>query len=117
MTSKPTIQIPSRVSKMPETAMKSLVGRKMTKEIKFMGESIRIKKLSVSQVLDIQIQAKNIEKDEAEGFNVLKTVIRASVEDAKELSDEDFNDFPLDELSKLSTAIMQYSGIGSDVGK
>jgi hypothetical protein len=97
--------------------IKALVGRKMTKSVKFMGEDVKISKLSVLEVMEIQDRAKAIEKDETEGFNILKTVIRASVENAKDLSDQDFDNFPLDELSKLSNEIMKFSGIGQDQGK
>jgi hypothetical protein len=97
--------------------IKSLVGRKMTKNVKFMGEDVKISKLSVSEVMEIQERAKVLEKDEAEGFNILKTVIRASVEGANDLSDQDFDNFPLDELSKLSNSIMEFSGIGQNQGK
>ena len=112
------MQIPkiSKVNNMSE-GIKGLVGRKMTKTVKFMGEDVKISKLSVAEVLEIQERAKALEKDEAEGFNILKTVIRASVENAKDLSDQDFNNFPLDELSKLSSEIMKFSGIGQDQGK
>jgi len=97
--------------------IKGLVGRKMTKNVKFMGEDVKISKLSVSEVMEIQERAKALEKDGAEGFNILKTVIRASVEGAKDLTDQDFDNFPLDELSKLSNEIMRFSGIGQDQGK
>jgi hypothetical protein len=97
--------------------IKGLVGKKMTKPVKFMGEDVKISKLSVSEVLEIQERAKQVDKDDSEGFNILKTVIRSSVEGAKDLSDQDFNDFPLDELSKLSSEIMKFSGIGQDQGK
>jgi hypothetical protein len=97
--------------------IRGLIGRKMTKTVKFMGEDVKISKLSVSEVMEIQQRAKQVDKNEEEGFNVLKTVIRSSVENAKDLSDEDFNDFPLDELSKLSNEIMKFSGIGTDQGK
>lgn len=108
----------SKVNNMAtESGIKGLIGRKMTKSVKFMAEDVKISKLSVSEVIEIQERAKSIEKDEAEGFNVLKTVIRASVEGAKDLSDEDFSNFPLDELSKLSNEIMKFSGIGQDQGK
>jgi len=97
--------------------IKGLVGRKMTKNVKFMGEDVKISKLSVSEVMEIQERAKALEKDESEGFNILKTVIRASVDGAKDLTDQDFDNFPLDELSKLSNEIMRFSGIGQDQGK
>lgn len=111
----PRIQI-NKGNKMSE-GIKALVGRKMSKDVKFMGENVKISKLSVAEVLEIQERAKNLDSNDQEGFNVLKTVIRASVEGGKELSDEDFDNFPLDELSKLSGEIMKFSGIGQDQGK
>lgn len=116
MTSKLNIPKISKVNNMSE-GIKGLVGRKMTKNVKFMGEDVKISKLSVSEVMEIQERAKALEKDESEGFNILKTVIRASVDGAKDLTDQDFDNFPLDELSKLSNEIMRFSGIGQDQGK
>ena len=117
MTSKLNIPKISGVNNVAHEGIKGLVGRKMTKSVKFMGEDVKITKLTVAEVLEIQEKAKAIEKDETEGFNVLKTVIKAAVEGATELTDEDFNGFPLDELSKLSSEIMKYSGIGQEAGK
>lgn len=94
--------------------IKGLVGRKMDKTVKFMGQDTKIFKLSVAEVMDIQARAKELENDEAAGFGVLKTVVMAGVEGGKELTDEDFQAFPMDELSKLSTEIMKFSGIGTE---
>jgi len=99
------------------SGIKGLVGQKMTKKVKFMNNELVIQKLTVAEVLTIQEKAKSAEKDENEGFNVLKTVIRCAVEGADDLTDEDFNTFPLEELSRLSTEIMKFSGIGGDQGK
>lgn len=99
------------------TGIKGLVGQKMTKTVKFMNKDVTISKLTVSEVVEIQERAKAIEANEAEGFNVLKVVIRSAVEGGKDLTDEDFDAFPLDELSKLSNEVMKYSGIGADAGK
>lgn len=100
------------------SGFKSLVGRKMTKSVKFMGEDVKISKLSVSEVLGIQESAKDLGDDENAGFDLLKKVIRLSVEGASDLSDQDFDTFPMDELSKLSNEIMRFSGIASgDSGK
>ena len=98
-------------------SFKGLVGKKMTKTVKFMGEDVKISKLSVAEVLDIQTKAKTADDSETEGFAVLKTVLRAAVEGAQDIADQDFNSFPMDELSKLSTEIMKFSGIGQEAGK
>lgn len=98
--------------------IKDLIGKKMTKEVAFMGQKVNINKLSVENVEAIQEQAKEIEADPSKGFDVLKTVIRASVEGGAELTDEDFKGFPMDELSTLSNSIMAFSGIaGEKAGK
>ena len=96
---------------------KDLVGRRMTKPVKFMSEDVKISKLTVAEVKEIQAQAAAAEGQEDEGFGTLRTVIRLSVPEAAEISDEDFAKFPIDELSKLSGEIMKFSGIGQDQGK
>jgi len=106
-----------KVNKMSE-GIKGLVGKKITKSVKFLGEDVKISKLSVAEVMEIQSKAKSIEaSDDTGGFEILKTVIRLAVDGAKELSDTDFNDFPMEELQKLSTEVMKFSGINADQGK
>ena len=96
--------------------IKGLVGRKMQKNVKFMNEDVKISKLSISQVLEIQTEAKTVKEGDS-GFELLKRVICMSVEGGSDLSDEDFDAFPMDELSKLSAEIMRFSGIAQDQGK
>lgn len=112
------LQIPkiSKANKMSSN-IKGLVGKKMTKTVKFIGEDVKITKLSVAEVLDIQDRAKVSNEDQESGFELLKKVIKMSVEGADELTDEDFNTFPMDELSKLSNEIMKFSGIAGEQGK
>lgn len=101
------------------SGIKALVGKRMTKKVKFMDSDVVIEKLSVSQVMEIQEKAKTISEaaDDTSGLDLLKFVIRTSVEGANELSDEDFASFPMDELSKLSEAVMAFSGMGREQGK
>jgi hypothetical protein len=110
------MQIPQKGTEKME-GIKSLVGRKMNKTVKFMGEDVKISKLSVAEVMDVQEKAKRMENDDNAGLDVLMSVIRSAVEGANELSDEDFLTFPTDELSKLSNEIMKFSGIQADQGK
>lgn len=109
---------------MSDTGIKSLVGKTMTKTATFMGEKLSIKKLSVAQILEIQEQSTPQKDDEGKsiidekaGFESLKMIVRFSVENAEDLSDEEFDGFPLDELSKLSNEIMKHSGIDDKKGK
>jgi hypothetical protein len=94
--------------------LKGLVGKRSEKTVKFMDTNIKIMKLSVAQVMEIQEKAKGIENDEAAGFEVLKLVITTGAEGADELTDKEFRDFPMDELSGLSAAIMKFSGLGEE---
>lgn len=111
------MQAPKLLKEKDMSGIKGLVGRKMTKTVKFMGEDVKISKLSVSEVMSIQEKAKEVEKDDTAGLELLQTVIRSAVEGADDLADEDFQTFPMDELSKLSNEIMKFSGIGADQGK
>lgn len=107
-----------KVSNMSEAkGLKALVGQRMTKTVKFLDGNIKISKLSVAEVLEIQNRAKETEKDETAGLELLKTVIRLAAEGGADLDDSEFDNFPMDELSKLSNEIMRYSGIGADSGK
>lgn len=97
---------------------KTLLGKKITKQHQFMGQNVTIQKLSVSQVLQIQEEAKKLSDapTEVDSFAMLKRVIQLGVPEAEVLSDEDFNSLPLEELSTLSAKIMEFSGI-SNQGK
>jgi hypothetical protein len=105
------------------TGIKSLIGKKMVKEIPFMGEKITINKLSVAQVLEIQqksaevAKAGEVEANDQSGLEAIRTVMCYAVDGADEISEEDFNSFPIDELIKASGEIMKFSGISGDDGK
>ena len=112
------IKIPkiSRVN-MSETGMKALIGKRMDKAYKFMNTDIKVSKLSVAQVLAVQELANNASADGKAGFELIKQVIKMSVKESEELTDEDFATFPMDELTKLSNEIMKFSGLGAEAGK
>jgi hypothetical protein len=101
--------------------IKGLVGRKVTKDVTFCGEQLKISKLSVAEVMDIQALAKKSaargddETDDNDSIDMLRLVIRAAAEGGPELSDEDFGTFPMDELSKLVGEIMSFSGVGGNI--
>jgi len=150
MSSKIVIK-PIEVKMSEEKGFKKLVGKRMNKKLKFMGEDVTIYKLSVAQVQEIQAEAKiqeakqkaadllndsralriktlreageNDAADElasepddtadADGFGILRTVLRSAVEGAEDITDEDFAMFPMDELTTLSNEIMTFSGVGA----
>ena len=94
-------------------SMKSLVGKKVTKTVKFMEEDITITRLSVKEVLEVQEIVKKSQKSKSSDSQVslLRDVIRVAVDEAKELSDDDFDSFPIGELTELTEAILVYSGL------
>jgi len=96
------------------SGLKGLVGQRSTKEHTFMKQKIKIRKLSVNEVMSIQTDAREAGEDEDKGFALLCTVIRFGVEDCDDISDEDFMTYPLDELQKLSNEIMKFSGMQAE---
>lgn len=91
------------------SGIKSFVGRKMTKSVPFMDEQVDIYKLNVSDVEEIQELLK--ESSESDDLAVLRKVITAAVEGGEEMTPDDFRQLPIEELSKLSEAIMKFSGL------
>jgi len=95
--------------------MKHLVGKVITKKVPFMGDEVEIRKLSVSEVLKVQemvkVAAKSKNEDSGQ-LSLLRDVIRLSVIGAEDITDEDFNTFPIGELNDITTAVLGYSGLG-----
>ena len=97
--------------------MKHLVGKIITEKVPFMGEEVEVKKLSVGEVLRVQRLTKEYNKkknsDDA-SLDLLRDVIKMSVVGAADITDEDFNTFPLEELNKVSNAILKLSGVNEE---
>lgn len=79
-----------------------------------MDDEVEIRKLSISEVFEIQkIINKKGKTDEME---VLRALLKLAVVGAEDLTEEEFNSFPPGELNQLSEVIMEYCGLG-DKGK
>ena len=98
--------------------MKHLVGKTVTEKVPFMGDEVEVKKLTVGEVMGLQkvIEKAAKSKDESAQLKLLCDVIKIAVIGAEELTDEDFNTFPVKELTGLSENIMRLSGLGSTEG-
>jgi hypothetical protein len=92
--------------------MKNLVGKSMTKKVKFLNEEVTIKKLTVAQVLDIQELSKAATGDDS-SMDILAFVVMNAVEGAETLTNDELKQFPLEELSRLSNDILVFSGLGN----
>jgi len=94
--------------------MKHLVGKTIVEKVNFMNEEVEVKKLTVTEVFKIQelIKRSQNKKDEYDDISLIKDVIRMAVSDASEITDEDFNGFPVGELTALSEKVMSIAGLG-----
>ena len=95
--------------------MKHLVGKNPTKEVDFNGGKVKIRKLSAAAVRHIQSMAKENgdEPTTEQQMALMRYAIDSSVEGAKDVTAEEFEDFPLEELNSLSAAILEFSGMGN----
>jgi len=114
MTSK--IIIPKENKMNTAVGIRAMLGVKVEKEAEFMGKPLKIAKLTYAQVKKIQ-DASKTSGDAEDGFGVMRLVIRLSAEGGESLTDEDFDNFAIDDLAKLSQEIMAYSGMSQGEGK
>jgi len=98
--------------------MKHLVGKAVTEKVDFMGDKVEVKKLTVGEVMGLQktIEAAAKSKKDGAQLKLLCDIIKIAVIGADELTDEDFETFPVEELTGLSEHIMRLSGLGGSEG-
>ncbi len=103
--------------------MRSLLGQLApTKKVNFLGkkEAVEIKKLTGIEVKGFQnyvnTEVKTLPETE-QGLAIQRKVIRIGVVDADEMTDEEIDSFPLDEISKLAKEVLSYSGINTEDAK
>ena len=87
------------------------LSQKVKRAVKFMGLDLEIVKLSVADVLEIQRLAKDADKDEQANLQLVAHVVRMGAPELKELTDDEIQTLPLDELSVVSNEIMKFSGL------
>jgi hypothetical protein len=95
--------------------MRKLVAQLPTKEIKFMGDKITIRKISAGAVKRISAASKNItEENDSSTLDVLVAILNEGVvleKDEDPIDSALLEEFPLDELNKLSQEIMKFGGV------
>jgi hypothetical protein len=113
----PKFNLPGEQEK--KMAENRFVGTKVTKKTKFMGQDLDICKLTITQVMRIQAQAKVLEENasETENLKLLSIVVQEGAKELSELTAEQLYEFPMDELTTLSNEIMKYSGLGNKEAK
>ena len=96
--------------------MKALLAKAATKttKVKFMDtETVEVRKLTVSQVKDFQakLEANKGKEDVDTGLSLQRDLIRLAVIGADELTDEEMDQFPLDDITKLFDSILRLAGV------
>jgi len=98
--------------------MKHLANKVLSEKVPFMGDEVEIRKLTVQEVRKVQeLVSDNLKpkkgqsKDEA-GLGLMRGILRIAVVGAEEMTDEDFDSFPLVELNELSNQVLRISGLG-----
>lgn len=94
--------------------MKHLVGKVITQKVPFMGDEVEVRKMSVKEVLEVQkiVDKATKSKSDTAQLGLLRDVIRLAVVGADELTDVEFDGFPIGELNELTNAILAFSGLG-----
>ena len=92
--------------------------KKIVEKVSFMNDEVEVKKLTVSEVLHIQelIKKAQNKKVEYDDMSLIKDVVRMAVTGADEITDEEFNEFPVGELTHLSSSILRIAGLGENLG-
>jgi hypothetical protein len=100
--------------------MRSMLGYVApTKKLAFLGkkDAVEVKKLSGLEVKEFQayinVDAKTLPESD-QGLAIQRKIVRLGVVGAAELTDEEIDSFPLDEVSKLAKEVLIYSGINPE---
>jgi len=92
--------------------LRALISIRQSKTVNFMGEKLRINKLTLTECTDVQTEAQKIDAERPEqAFELLKKIVRTGVPIAKDFTDDDFGMFPMDDLNKLSDEVLKYGGM------
>ena len=98
--------------------MRNLVGKKAkTIKVPFMEtETVEVTKLTVSQVKTFQKSLKEADalEDEEKGISIQRSIIRMAVVGADDLTDEELDDFPMDDLNSLVQRILELAGVKAE---
>jgi hypothetical protein len=89
--------------------MKQFLGKTQTRKVKFMDGEVKVKLLTVGDARAIEDATKTqigLPEEKQDQLAILRFVMRLAVVGAEELTDEEFDQFPVTELTRLSEEIM-----------
>ena len=91
--------------------MKHIKIKDITKKVPFMGQEVEVKQLTVKGVKDLQESLKDA--DALNALETLGTIFKATVVGAEDMTNEDFEKFPIQPLTDLSNEILKFNGLGA----
>ena len=97
--------------------MKKFVGQSKTRKVPFMDDEVEVRMLTVGDAKAIENKRKELiaaadkSEEDVDNLELLRYVIRLTVVDADDMSDEDFESLPISELTGLSEQIMSVAGV------
>ena len=91
-------------------------GERKTKPYRFMGSEIDIMPLSVTEVKKFQAAMKQQEEESSDddseaGLAAQRDLIRTGVVGAEDLSDEQLDQLPLADITKLANEVLKHAGL------
>lgn len=92
-------------------------GERKAKSYRFLGTEIEIMPLSVSEVKKFQAAMKQQEEESSDdddseaGLAAQRDLIRTGVVGAEDLSDEQLDQLPLADITKLANEVLKHAGL------
>ena len=100
--------------------MKHLLKKpRATVSVPFLDDTVEVVKLSVAEVREFQKELESTKgkaEDAEASLGIQRKIIRLGVVGASELSDDELDSFPLDDLSTLAKAVLEQAGVRSTEG-
>ena len=90
----------------------------ITKKVSFLGQEVEVKQLTVKGIKDLQASLdENKDANDLGGMKTLSTIFKSTVVGAEDMTDEDFEKFPIQALTNLSNEILIFNGLGASDDK
>ena len=90
----------------------------ITKKVPFLGQEVEVKQLTVKGIKDLQANLDaNKDAKDLGGLATLAIIFKATVIGAEDMTDADFENFPIQALTDLSNEILIFNGLGASDDK
>ena len=86
--------------------MKHIKIKDIKKTVKFMDQDLEIKQLTVKGVKDLQTELNKNRDSALDAVETLSVIFKSTVVGAEDMTKEEFEKFPIEQLTKLSEEIL-----------